>query len=135
MAARNNPKREKQIESARKIAAATGEPHLDPEILFGRASGDDLELYTPEMLALSAVHSAAEIAAWSGKTPRVSIDTVADVTPDGIAVSILSVTDHNKPFLYESVMGEVTSTYRDICMAVHPILILEDGKAPELYSA
>ena len=54
MAARNNPKREKQIESARKIAAATGEAHLDPEILFGRASNDDLELYTPEMLALSA---------------------------------------------------------------------------------
>ncbi|MBW9056044.1 NAD-glutamate dehydrogenase [Rhizobium mesosinicum] len=135
MAVRNNPKREKQIESARKIAAATGEPHLDPEILFGRASGDDLELYTPEMLALSAVHSAAELAMWDRKTPRVSIDTVTDVTPGGVAVSILSVTDHNKPFLYESVMGEVTSTHRDISMAVHPILILEDGKIPELYSA
>ncbi|MGO8147939.1 hypothetical protein AB9F42_34605, partial [Rhizobium leguminosarum] len=47
MAARNNPKREKQIESARKIAKATGEAHLDPEILFVRASNDDLELYTP----------------------------------------------------------------------------------------
>ena len=77
MAARNNPKREKQIESARKIAKATGEAHLDPEILFGRASNDDLELYTPEMLALSAVHSAKELAAWSGKAPRVSIDTIA----------------------------------------------------------
>ncbi|TAU91032.1 NAD-glutamate dehydrogenase [Rhizobium leguminosarum] len=135
MAARNNPKREKQIESARKIAKATGEAHLDPEILFGRASNDDLELYTPEMLALSAVHSAKELDAWNGKAPRVSIDTIADVTPDGIAVSVLSVTDQNMPFLFESVMGEVTSTYRDLFMAVHPILIVEKGKAPVIYSA
>lgn len=99
MAARNNPKREKQIESARKIAKATGETHLDPEILFGRASNDDLELYTPEMLALSAVHSAKELDAWNGKAPRVGIDTIAGVTPGSIAVSVLSVTDQNMPFL------------------------------------
>ncbi|MGV2102008.1 NAD-glutamate dehydrogenase [Rhizobium sp. 21-4511-3d] len=135
MAVRQNPKREKQIESAKKIAAATGDKFLEPEILFGRASGDDLDRYTPEMLALSAVHSARELQAWNGKTPRVSIDTIADVEPAGIAVSVLTITDHNMPFLYESVMGEVTSTYRDLFMAVHPILVLEDGKAPELYSA
>ncbi|WP_454852843.1 NAD-glutamate dehydrogenase [Rhizobium binxianense] len=135
MAARNNPKREKQIESARKIAAATGEAHLDPEILFGRASNDDLELYTPEMLALAAVHSMAELSAWNGKAPRISIDTVTDVAPDGVPVSILSVTDHNMPFLYESVMGEVTSSYRDLFMAVHPILVMGEGRQPALYSA
>ncbi len=135
MAARNNPKREKQIEGARKIANERGEAHLDPEILFGRASNDDLERYTPEMLALSAVHSAKELAAWNSKTPRVSIDTIGGVAPDGIAVSVLSVTDRNMPFLYESVMGEVTSTHRDLFMAVHPILIMEKGKAPTLYSA
>ncbi len=135
MAARNNPKREKQLESASKIAAAIGESHIDPEILFGRASNDDLEAYTPEMLALSAVHCARELAAWNRKTPRISIETVADVAPNGTPVSILSVTDHNMPFLYESVMGEVTSSYRDLFMAVHPILVMKDGEAPALYVA
>ncbi|TCL73057.1 NAD-glutamate dehydrogenase [Rhizobium sp. BK251] len=135
MAGKSNPKREKQIEAARKIAAATGDGYLDPGILFSRASSDDLERYTPEMLALSAVHTASELAAWSGSAPRVSIATIADVEPEGIPVSILTVTDHNMQFLFESVMGEVTSTYRDLFMAVHPILVLEDGKKPELYSA
>ena len=60
---------------------------------------------------------------------------IADVTPGGIAVSVLSVTDQNMPFLFESVMGEVTSTYRDLFMAVHPILVMEKGKAPATYSA
>ncbi|QPB19602.1 NAD-glutamate dehydrogenase [Rhizobium sp. 007] len=135
MAAKNHPRREKLIESAKKIAAAAKEPHLDPEILFGRASGDDLDRYTPEMLALSAVHSAKELAGWDGKVPRVTIETLADVEPDGVAVSVLTVTDQNKPFLYESVMSEVTSSYRDLYMAVHPILVMEHGKTPVLYSA
>ncbi len=135
MAPKTNPKREKQIEAARKMAAATGEAHLDPEILFGRASNDDIELYSPEMLALAATHAAKELAAWSGTSPRVSIEQVANIEPDGVAVSILSITDHNMPFLYESIMGEVTSSYRDLYMAVHPILVIEKGKQPSLYSA
>ncbi|MFK0165993.1 NAD-glutamate dehydrogenase [Rhizobium sp. NPDC090279] len=135
MAPKTNPKREKQIEAARKIAAAAGEAHLDPEILFGRASNDDMELYSPEMLALAATHAAQELAGWSGISPRVSIAQVAKIEPDGVAVSILSITDHNMPFLYESIMGEVTSSYRDLYMAVHPILVIEKGKQPSLYSA
>ncbi|SCB47907.1 NAD-glutamate dehydrogenase [Rhizobium multihospitium] len=135
MAPKTNPKREKQIEAARKIAAATGEAHLDPEILFGRASNDDIELYSPEMLALAATHAAKELAAWGGTSPRVSIEQVASIEPGGVAVSILSITDHNMPFLYESIMGEVTSSYRDLYMAVHPILVIEKGKQPSLYSA
>jgi glutamate dehydrogenase len=135
MAARNNPKREKQIEAARKIAAATGDDHLDPAILFGRASNDDMGRYTPEMLALAAVHAARELAAWGGGASRVSVESIPDVEPEGVAVSVLSITDRNMPFLYESVMSEVTSTYRDLYMAVHPILVVEDGKQATLYSA
>jgi len=88
MAARNNPKREKQIESANKIATAMGEHYLAPDILFGRASGDDLESYTPEMLAISAVHCAAELAAWTGNAPRVTVTSLDNVEPDGVAVSV-----------------------------------------------
>jgi glutamate dehydrogenase len=135
MAERLDPKREKKFEIAREIAAATGQRYLDPTILFNRASDDDLKLYTPDMLAHSAMHSATELAKWNGKAPQVSISPIANVEPGGVAVSVLSVTDHNMPFLYESVMGEVTSSYRDLSMAVHPILLIEDGKPPELYSA
>ncbi len=71
----------------------------------------------------------------SGASPRVNIEQVANIDPDGMPVSILSITDHNMPFLYESAMGEVTSSYRDLYMAVHPILVIEDGKQPTLYSA
>ena len=128
-----NPKREKQIEAARKLCA--GEVFLDPEILFGRASSDDLEQYTPEMLALSAVHAARQLAAWNGAAPHVSIETIPGIEIEGAPLSILSITDRNMPFLYESAMGEVTSTHRDLYMAVHPILVMDEGQPPVLYSA
>ncbi|WP_414899919.1 NAD-glutamate dehydrogenase [Rhizobium cremeum] len=120
-------KREPQLEAACRIAEAIQEPFIDPVILFGRASGDDLDNYTPEMLAFSSLRAAADIAAWDGDTPRVVIAPVADVTPAGTPVSVLSIIERNKPFLYDSVMGEVTSLYRDIFMAVHPILSVVPG--------
>ncbi|MBP2563035.1 glutamate dehydrogenase [Neorhizobium galegae] len=134
MAVRQNPKREKQIESARKIVTASKGPHLDPLILFGRASTDDLESYTPEMLALSANHAAARLMAWPRVRADITVEPVAGVEPDGIAVSVLTVVDRNMPFLFDSVMGEVTATHRDLTMAVHPILVVEPGKEPVLRS-
>ncbi|MFB9953375.1 NAD-glutamate dehydrogenase [Rhizobium puerariae] len=134
MAARQNPKREKQIESARKITDESKGPHLDPSILFSRASSDDLESYTPAMLALSASHAAERLNAWTRVRADITVETVPGVAPNGIPVSILTVVDRNMPFLFDSVMGEVTATHRDLLMAVHPILLLEPGKEPVLRS-
>ena len=53
MGARTNVKREKHIEAAKAAAAALGAKTLNPDILFGRASKDDLEHYTGPMLAAS----------------------------------------------------------------------------------
>nr|WP_316650959.1 NAD-glutamate dehydrogenase [uncultured Gellertiella sp.] len=132
MGARNNPKRDKLIDTARKVALAAESRHLDPGILFGHASNDDLDIYSAEMLAQAAIHAAAEIAAFDGVTARVTIGAVETIEPDGVPVSVLSVTDCNMPFLYDSVMGEVTSTNRDIYLAVHPIISAhEDGTLGE----
>ncbi len=134
MASRSNNKRDKQIEAATAAAAKLSEKVIDPAILFGRASNDDLELYSADMLAATAAHAHAEIYAWDGCEPRVTVETVAAIAPQGKPVSILSVTDRNQPFLYDSVMGEVTSTHRDIHLAIHPILVIEPEREPKLFS-
>ena len=133
MATSMGGKRDKRIDSARKIAEAAGEMSLDPEILFKRASKDDLEQYTPEMMALVAAHALGEIRAWDGGKPRVSVQTLPGVEPGGNKVSVIAVTERNTPFLYDSIMGEVTSTHRDIHLAVHPILVVRPGKAVTLF--
>ena len=131
---RQNPKREKQIEAARKIAAEGSRPFLDPFILFGRASGDDIERYTPDMLAASATHATDCLTNWTRVRPSITLQAVEGVEPDGKAAWILTVIDRNMPFLFDSVMGEVTASHRDLYLAVHPILLLEPGAEPVLRS-
>jgi len=130
MATRSDPKRNKTIARASEAAKALGEPLLDPHLLFDRASNDDLARYTPEMLALTAVHARKELAAWNGHNPRVTISDSVGVELDGETISILSITGRDMPFLFDSVMGEVTSTVRDVYLAIHPILSAgENGNA------
>ena len=128
MVANRKSRREQQIIAAGKIAVAIGEEFVGPALLFKRASNDDLEHYTPEMLALSAVRAASDVSDWDGETALVRIETIADVAPNGVPVTVLSIVGRNKPFLYDSVMGEVTSQFRDIYLAIHPIFSIDaDG--------
>ncbi|MGE7370541.1 NAD-glutamate dehydrogenase [Neorhizobium sp. NPDC001467] len=127
MDAKRNPKKDKQIDAARRIAIKNA---LDPHLLFSRASKDDLAQYTPEMLALAATQARKSLAAWDRGNAHVSVETVEGIEPSGIPVSVLTIVDRNQPFLYDSVMGEVTSSMRDLTLAVHPILHVEDGKEP-----
>ncbi len=134
MATSRQTRRDKQLDAARKIAVAIGEPFLDPAILFSGASPDDLDGYSAEMLAIASIHAAAEIAAWDRNSPRVSLVTLEHVEVDGSPVHVMAITNHNMPFLYDSVMGEITSHYRDIVMAVHPILVMEPDQEITLFS-
>ncbi len=115
-------KRDELLENAEQLAREQGGGHVSPKVIFGRASNDDLDRYDASMLARSVSRAASDIAGWDRTTPHISIDTIEGVSPHGIPVSVLSIVDHNKSFLYDSLMGEVTSHYRDIYMAVHPIL-------------
>jgi glutamate dehydrogenase len=121
------------LKDVKKAVAELDEPTVDPEMLFSGASPDDLAQYAPEDLARIAVRSEQEIRAWDGKTPRISLIEPDDVSCDGRPVSILCITTGNKPFLYDSVMGEVTSQVREILLTTHPILYVRDGEPLKLY--
>jgi glutamate dehydrogenase len=132
MGYRNNPKRDKQLQKSRKLAEASGKPFIDPTVVFGRASGDDIQYYSPEMLAATAAHTAAQLAHWKKNQPYIGISQVEGVNPRDVQVSVLTVIGRNMPFLYDSVMGEVTSSYRNLYLAVHPIMV-SDASAPGGY--
>jgi glutamate dehydrogenase len=115
-------KRDELLAGAEETARGLGEKFIAPSVIFGRASNDDIDRYDASMLARSAARAASDIAGWDRQSPHIRIEAIDGVSPLGIPVSVLSIVDHNKSFLYDSLMGEVTSYYRDIYMAVHPIL-------------
>ncbi len=101
--------------------------------LLAYASQDDLELLQSYHACHAAIHAGRELTAWTGEGPRITITRIPDIAPGGEPVSVLTVTDRNMPFLYDSVMGEVTSRHRDLTLAVHPILVVKKGRAPILF--
>lgn len=120
--------RDALLRSADEVIASQAERAIGPSIIFGRASNDDLERYSAESIAKASTRAARDIASWDRQSPFVTIATIDGVEPDGVPVSVVSIVDYNKSFLYDSVMGEVTSLYRDIYMAIHPILaVLPQG--------
>lgn len=131
---KNSPKRSKQMDGARSFASKVGKDFLDPAILFGRASDDDLAAYTPEMLGIAAAHSATRLKNWNRLRADITVTQIPGVEPAGISVWVLTVIDRNMPFLFDSVMGEITASHRSLSMAVHPILTIEPGKEPVLRS-
>lgn len=134
MAVQRNRRAASIIADAATIAAKGKKPFLDPEVLFSRASHDDLNLYSAESLAEIAVLAERDIRAWDGSTALVSLHNPDNVEADGQPVSIVAITTGNKPFLYDSVMGEITSLVRDIFMALHPILIVTDKQPAVLFA-
>ncbi|XUY26576.1 NAD-glutamate dehydrogenase [Agrobacterium sp. rho-8.1] len=126
MGYRNNPKRDKTLEKTKKLAEVSGKPFLDPEAIFGRASTDDIQYYTPDMLAAAALHTWNELSYWKKDTPYIGISQVEGVTPRDISVTVLTIIGRNMPFLYDSVMGEVTNSYRSLYLAVHPIFVADE---------
>jgi glutamate dehydrogenase len=131
MGKRHHPKKSRLIGDVEQAAEHLGKPFLAPAILFGRASPDDMAAYDAETLAAAAVHALAELKARKSGTSRVTIADLASA--NGSLVSVLCVTDRNMPFLYDSVMGEVTSRHRDLLLAVHPILVMAKGEEPALF--
>lgn len=125
MATGKNGKRGNKAKGSGKAA---GTLSLDSKILFKHVSKDDLQQYPSELMDRVADHARDEIRKWDGGKPRISIETIPGIEPGGNKASIISVTERNMPFLYDSIMGEVTSTHRDIYLALHPILVVQPGK-------
>jgi len=129
MGIKNTRKSETLLAETAVIASKGKKPHINPDVLLSSVSMDDLDLFPAKSLASAAVLAESEVRAWDGKSSRMSLVNVDQATTDGRDVSVLAITTLNKPFLYDSVMGEVTTDVRDILMALHPILILS-GKEP-----
>ncbi len=124
MATGTNGKQGKKAQVSAKSAETVS---LDSKILFKHASKDDLQQYPSELMDQVAAHAESEIRQWDGGKPRISIETVPGIEPGGQPVSVIAVTERNMPFLYDSIMGEVTSTHRDIHLVLHPILLVQPG--------
>lgn len=91
-------------------------------LLFSRAPIEDMARYSPELR-----DKAADIAMQALMRHRRGGSVVAIDTPEGFEVggrpvSVITVVNDNMPFLFDSVLGEVTETGGEPMLVVHPVL-------------
>ncbi|MCP5001423.1 MAG: NAD-glutamate dehydrogenase [Hyphomicrobiales bacterium] len=135
MGTRRHPKRDKQIARIAEILNQQKIRHIDPDQLLGHVSADDVLLYRPESLAAVCIHAYEQLQQWDGEKANIHVGTVDGVDLAGRALTVVSIVDHNMPFLYDSIMGEVSNAHRDICLAAHPVFKLRrsaDGTIKEI---
>ena len=128
MGIRRHPKRDRHIARVREVLRKRRKHSIGPDILFGRVSADDVIAYQPESLATAAVHAWTQLRAWNGKDVHIDVSDVDGIDVAGRPVTLVTLVDHNMPFLFDSVMGEISASYRDTYLAAHPILSVHRGK-------
>ncbi|MCR9136900.1 MAG: NAD-glutamate dehydrogenase [Alphaproteobacteria bacterium] len=129
MGMRRHPKRDKQIARTADILKKQKNQSFDPNLLFGRVSADDVIAYRPEALAASVRDAYRQLRAWSGKGVYIKVETVVGVELAGRPLTLVTIIDDNMPFLFDSVMGEISTSHRETYLAAHPILSVSRSKS------
>ncbi|MDF2370859.1 MAG: NAD-glutamate dehydrogenase [Rhizobiaceae bacterium] len=126
MGTRLHPKRDKQIARITEILRGSKSKYIEPDQFYGHVSADDVLAHRPESLAACCIHAHEQLSQWNGKDAIVHVGPIdgplGSVDLAGRALSVITIIDRNMPFLYDSIMGEIADSHRDICLAAHPIL-------------
>jgi len=112
----------KTVKAAERLSGADVENLR--EILISRAPEEDIATYKP-----AALDRAVELALAALKKHRpgesvIAIEVNSGIERDGRAITALTVVNDNMPFLFDSVMGEITETAPEPTLVVHPVLLV-----------
>ncbi|WP_011582734.1 MULTISPECIES: NAD-glutamate dehydrogenase [Chelativorans] len=114
--------------NAAKLAHKASEVELLREILTARASEEDLASYKAAELDRAA---ALALAALNQHRPGESVVVVEPnpgIEREGRAVTVVTVVNDNMPFLFDSVMGEITDDAPEPTLVTHPVFFVQHGK-------
>ena len=80
--------------------------------LLARAPAEDTAAYEPAMLMRAAELAGRAVASHRKGDSIVAIDREAGIVRDGRPVTVITVVNDNMPFLFDSVLGEITESGR-----------------------
>lgn len=103
---------------------------LEP-LLFAHTANEDLAGYQPNELKKAAgLASAVILKQKPGKTAFAIDEGV--ITRNGIPITVLTLVNDNKPFLFDSIMNVINELNNTIYLVAHPILDVVEEKKNQL---
>ena len=123
------------VKSTAKSAKATSSsksPVKPPqllELLLARAPAEDLAGYGPGMLERAAHLAEQAVLKHTKGSSVIDIETEAGVIRHGRPVAVVTVVNDNMPFLFDSLIGEITDAAGEPVLVTHPVIAVRHGRS------
>ncbi|TIR65565.1 MAG: hypothetical protein E5X15_30885, partial [Mesorhizobium sp.] len=59
----------------------------------------------------------------------IAIDVDSGVTRQGRPMTVITVVNDNMPFLFDSILGEITESAGEPLLVTHPVIVVRHGKS------
>jgi glutamate dehydrogenase len=116
----------------RKKAAAAAKAEEKParlaDYLLARAPAEDIAAYDAADLERAGALAAQAVARHRKGESVVAVEADSGVACDGRPVTVVTVVNDNMPFLFDSILGEITETSGEPTLVTHPIVTVRHGK-------
>ena len=115
--------------ATRKPAAGkAADPGQISDHFITRAPAEDLAEYDPAELDKAAALANRALAKHRTGESVIAIDNASGVTRGGRAVTVITVVNDNMPFLFDSILGEITDSAGEPSLVMHPVLTVRHGR-------
>ena len=99
------------------------------EHLLGRAPAEDVAAYDAMDLRKAAECAARAAARHRKGESVVAIDADSGVSREGRPLTVITVVNDNMPFLFDSILGDITEVSGEPTLVTHPVLAVRHDKA------
>jgi len=111
-----------------KVGAASRDSAKLKEYLLSHVPEEDVASYDPAVLNKATDLAFAAVSRHKRGESVIDIATNPALVRQGRPLTVVTVVNDNMPFLFDSVMGEITETAGEPSLVVHPVIAVEHGK-------
>ncbi|TPI30279.1 NAD-glutamate dehydrogenase [Mesorhizobium sp. B3-2-1] len=98
------------------------------DYLLARAPAEDIAAYDVADLERAADLAGRAVAGHKKGECVVAVEADSGVVREGRPVTVITVVNDNMPFLFDSILGEVTETAGEPTLVTHPVITVRHGK-------
>lgn len=128
MASVKSASRLKKAGLTRGEAAGGEKPGRLADYLLARAPAEDVAAYDVIDLERAAELAGRAVARHKKDDCVVAIDVDSGVVRQGRPMTVITVVNDNMPFLFDSVLGEITESAGEPLLVTHPVIVVRHGK-------
>lgn len=97
--------------------------------LLARTPEEDLAVYEAADLDRAAALAESAVLRHKRGDSVVTVETESGVLREGKPVTVITVVNDNMPFLFDSIIGEITESAGEPLLVTHPVITVKHGKA------